>query len=128
MASLDPLREHIRGRARVAVGRVAGPLETELRRTSPRRTGRMASQTRVTPAGPYRLRATVNTPYASYVRSGTAPHVIRPVRGKALTFIWHGRRVFFSRVRHPGTLARPWLALAFDRFGRMVADELRRLP
>ena len=126
--ALNSLRENLRGRARVAVGRAARPMEDDLRRTSPRDTGRMASQTRVTPFGPYRLRVTVNTPYASYVRSGTRPHQIRPVRAKALSFIWHGGRVFFSRVNHPGTRPHTWVDDSLARFGEYVDAELGRLP
>jgi HK97 gp10 family phage protein len=56
-----------------------------------------------------------SVPYAKYVHEGTAPHVILPVRAKAL--FWPGARHPVKRVNHPGTKANPFLrrALAEQR-------------
>lgn len=47
-----------------------------------------------------------------YVVSGTRPHVIRPVRARALRFTVGGRVVFARVVHHPGTEANNFLAAA----------------
>jgi hypothetical protein len=43
------------------------------------------------------------TPYTGVEEFGSAPHEIAVRRRKALRFIVHGRVVFRTRVRHPGT-------------------------
>jgi hypothetical protein len=48
------------------------------------------------------------TSYALWVHNGTQPHVIEG--NPTLSFMWHGERVFFSRVNHPGSKAQPFLA------------------
>lgn len=52
---------------------------------------------------------TADRRYATWVHEGTTPHVIRPVRAKALRFRWGGQVVFARRVNHPGNRANPWL-------------------
>jgi hypothetical protein len=47
--------------------------------------------------------------YALYVHEGTRAHTIIAKEGSALSFIWHGERVFFTSVNHPGTKAQPFL-------------------
>jgi hypothetical protein len=42
-------------------------------------------------------------PASLYVLGGTRPHVIRPVRARALKFDVGGRTVFAKVVMHPGT-------------------------
>lgn len=44
-------------------------------------------------------------PYAAIQEYGgqTGPHDIMPTAARALSFIWHGDRVFFSHVNHPGS-------------------------
>jgi hypothetical protein len=54
------------------------------------------------------IEAKVDTPYAAYVRDGTAAHPIVAVNAKALRFNWKGETVFFKRVHHPGTSPDPW--------------------
>lgn len=41
--------------------------------------------------------------YASYVDTGTLPHVILPKRGRFLAFQVDGKWVFAKRVHHPGS-------------------------
>lgn len=50
--------------------------------------------------------------YAAAVNDGSAPHIIRPKRRKALRFEVDGQIVFAKSVRHPGARARPFLTQA----------------
>lgn len=54
------------------------------------------------------------TTYLGYHHFGTAPHIIRARRRKALRFIWHGEVVFFTSVRHPGSRGTYFLTRALD--------------
>lgn len=47
--------------------------------------------------------------YALFVHEGTAPHLILPVRRKALSWVGPGGRVFATRVNHPGYRGNPFL-------------------
>src|SRR3972149_11737081 len=51
-------------------------------------------------------------PATIYVVSGTRPHVIRPVRARALRFTVGGRVVYAKIVHHPGTRPNDFLAEA----------------
>jgi len=53
-------------------------------------------------------------PYGGYVEFGTGPHVIRPKTKKVLSFVVNGKRVFATKVNHPGTKAQPYVRPAFD--------------
>lgn len=55
--------------------------------------------------------------YSEAVHDGTRPHVIRPRRAKALTWMGPQGRVFARSVNHPGTKARPWLFNALQSEG-----------
>lgn len=100
-----------------------GPLERGLRR----RTERVADRARhLAPGGMARqittryegsgrgLRGVVVSghPATQYVIYGTAPHVIRPRRRKALRFDVGGRTTFAKVVHHPGTQPNPFLQQA----------------
>ena len=50
--------------------------------------------------------------YAGYEHDGTAPHVIRARRKKALRFIVDGQVVFRTKVMHPGTTGTLFLTMA----------------
>jgi hypothetical protein len=52
------------------------------------------------------------TDYVMFEHDGTPPHSIRARRRKTLRFIWHGRVVFYKRVRHPGTKGSRFLSRA----------------
>lgn len=79
-------------------------------------TGRMESQivARSTGAG---VRRTVTVraggPMASLVATGSGPHIIRPIRARALRLGGSVLR-FASSVRHPGTRPDPFVAAAMD--------------
>jgi hypothetical protein len=51
-------------------------------------------------------------PATVFVIEGTRPHVIRPVRARALRFTVGGRVVYAQIVHHPGTTANNFLAEA----------------
>jgi len=65
-------------------------------------------------------------PYGGYVEFGTGPHVIRPKTKKVLSFVVNGKRVFATKVNHPGTKAQPYVRPAFDAWvdslGTMAAE------
>ena len=48
-------------------------------------------------------------PATLYVIGGTRPHVIRPVRARALKFNVGGRTVYAKVVMHPGSQPNNWL-------------------
>jgi hypothetical protein len=50
--------------------------------------------------------------YAAAVHDGSAPHIIKARKKKALRFVMDGEVVFAKSVRHPGTRPRPFLAKA----------------
>lgn len=63
-----------------------------------------------------------NVSYARDVEFGTGPHVIVPVRRKALW--WKGARHPVPKVRHPGTRPHPFLRPAIDENRQAVAAEI----
>ena len=57
---------------------------------------------------------------AWWYHQGTVPHVIVPVRAKALRFVSRGTVIFAKRVNHPGTRGNPFLIKAARRAGLRV--------
>jgi hypothetical protein len=55
---------------------------------------------------------TSNHPATIFVINGTKPHIIRPVRARALRFTVGGRVVFARIVHHPGTKPNDFLTAA----------------
>ncbi len=77
-----------------------------------RRTGRLANSvtSRMAEGPTSAVVVGTNVFYGEYHEFGKpGPWVIAPARKKALSFIWHGRRVVFGKVVHPGLIERPWL-------------------
>jgi len=85
--------------------------------------------------GQMELRITDPQPLGKWIRGGTRPHIIVPVRAKCLHFFVKGREVFTKRVYHPGTkpnlyheraLKRiiPEIDKGLARLGRAVTQEL----
>jgi hypothetical protein len=62
--------------------------------------------------------------YEHYVRLGTAPHIIVPVKRRAL--FWPGAAHPVKIVRHPGTKANPYFDRGIERAGADIdrAEEL----
>lgn len=89
-------------------------IATQARADVPVRTGHLGRSIREDPqhfVGPFHVTGgvTAHAEYAAAVHEGSRPHVIRARRAKALSFVWHGQQVFFRKVNHPGTRARPFL-------------------
>ncbi len=131
MANLDPLRLRIRKRINTAVTQAAPKLQKALKESALKDTGAMAQMTTVsglktTSVGPA-VEVRVAVPYATFtVPPGTPPHVIRPVRAKALSFFWPvaGKVVFFQKVNHPGFAGSPWYDDVVKTWPEMVESEL----
>lgn len=65
--------------------------------------------------------------YALYVEFGTAPHIIRPVNGKALHWKSGGKDIFAKEVHHPGTRPNPFIRTTFRvDMPMIIKDNLRR--
>lgn len=67
-----------------------------------------------------------NVPYARYHNDGTKPHVIVPVRAKALA--WRGGNsrsgmIFARRVNHPGTTGTRFMEAGFDHIKKTLVRE-----
>jgi len=79
-------------------------VETEAIRRAPGSMGStIRAQIRRGPGGDFQGVVNVRHPAALYVLGGTRPHVIRPVRAKALRFTVGGQVVYAKVVFHPGT-------------------------
>lgn len=129
MADLSGLRTRIKARAVFAVSDSSRRLQATLKTTSPRVTGTMQNRTSVTADG---LTATARaaTEYASFVKDGTRPHVIRPRRARVLSFFWPqaGGRVFLAKVNHPGARANGWWDKGIGQWPDFLRDSLKRAP
>lgn len=135
MARLD-LKERIRGRTRVAVAQAGGDLESFLRSTGPEDSGDLIRNTRVTPAGPNRLRIEVLVDYASYVREGTRGHTLPKKQTGVYVFdaeqaitLASGRTVsgtVYTRgpITHPGIQANQWYDDGINRLPDLVQFRL----
>lgn len=58
----------------------------------------------------YRASVVAPVVQARTTDKGAREHPIRPTRGKVLTWVGPGGRVFARHVNHPGNPARPWFA------------------
>lgn len=88
-------------------------VEAEAIRTAPGRMGStIRAQIRRGPGGDFQGVINVRHPAALYVTGGTRPHVIRPVRAKALRFTVGGHVVYAKVVMHPGTRPNDFLRKA----------------
>lgn len=98
-----------------AVARLSRRIEANASQRAPVDTGNMRRMIRQDPitvsADGRRVfgGVTSHANYSRFVHDGTAPHVIRPRRAKALRFQIGGRTVFAAKVNHPATRARPFL-------------------
>jgi len=87
-------------------------VEAEARRRAPGSMGRgsnITSQIRRGPGGDFQGVINSRHPATLYVLYGTRPHVIRPVRAKALRFTVGSQTVYAKVVMHPGTKPNNWL-------------------
>lgn len=129
MADLSAVRLQVRKRAEYAVSNASPQLQQTLRSTSPKVTGRLQQATSVTSRG---LEATAKgaTLYASFVRGGTRPHVIRARKGRLLSFYWPklSKQMFLPRVNHPGSKGNGWWDQGLAKWPDFLRDALRRAP
>lgn len=112
MADLSSLNRALDRRVDAVGAKFADALERELKRESPRKTGRLERSQTVT------YKRTLNTvtwtaeakaKYAAFVARGTRPHVIRPRVKKVLRFVGRGGAIVFAAsVNHPGTKPDRW--------------------
>ena len=65
---------------------------------------------------------TVGAPHGVFVALGTRPHLIMPVRARALRFEAGGRIVFTKLVHHPGTRPNPFVQRAADIVQGLIPD------
>ena len=98
------------------VKKTADFAEKTMKEKAPKRTGRLRGSIHKKVG---RLEAEIgpSAPYAIYIEYGTRPHIIRPVRARALRFEVNGEVVFTRLIRHPGT--KP------QRFIRETVEELQ---
>jgi len=99
---------------------------------APKRTGQFARsiryRTTVETGRRMELAVTMATPLGSYIIFGTRPHVIVPVRARALHFFTKsGQEVFTKRVMHPGTRPNPFQQRAMERLEPEIDAALRRI-
>jgi hypothetical protein len=86
--------------------RRVGRVEAEVRRRAPGSMGQgnnITVQIRRGPGGDFQGVINSRHPATLYVIGGTRPHVIRPVRARALKFTMGSRTVYAKVVMHPGT-------------------------
>ena len=104
----------VRGAMNRMLRRIGKELRPVLKHHTPRRTGKLANSTVFQIQGaPDRqvleLRQGARSPggafYGEFVRKGTSPHVIGPVRAKFLVFNVGGKVIYARQVNHPGTRA-----------------------
>ena len=65
--------------------------------------------------------------YGHFVREGTEPHEIRPVRAKALRFMIGNQVIFAMKVDHPGTRANPYHQRVYQRQRGRIRGIMQKL-
>jgi HK97 gp10 family phage protein len=129
LLSTPDLRRTFQVRGRRAVDDFARKVQNRAKVLAPVDTGRLRASIRVkrtlTLRGPSAVVGT-DVQYAPMVENGTGPHVIRPVRRKALRFKMGGRTVIVAKVNHPGTRPRPFLSRALREVAANEGWDYRR--
>ncbi|MEM1562782.1 MAG: HK97 gp10 family phage protein [Candidatus Bathyarchaeia archaeon] len=102
--SLRRLPKDVRERPIVFLREIADYTHRRMLELTPVRTGGLRNSIRKD-VDESRLQAQIGAAakYAPYVEFGTRPHLIEPVRARALRFTVGGEIVFARLVRHPGT-------------------------
>jgi hypothetical protein len=85
-------------------------VEAEAKRRAPGSMGAGIRSSIRSNGGDFQGVITSTHPATIYVVGGTRPHIIRPVRARALRFTVGGRVVYAKIVHHPGTAANNFLA------------------
>lgn len=139
------LRDKVRLAALNALRKQATPIRADFRETVKTWKRKPKFETKVSLAGS-RMTVTVYTtdPIYGYVDKGTKPHVIRPVKAKALHFVTgysakttprvigsreggaDGDEVFTKEVQHPGTKAREFDKIIARKWQRKFRSEMSK--
>ncbi|MDD4984189.1 MAG: hypothetical protein PHQ43_00170 [Dehalococcoidales bacterium] len=130
------VNEGLRAMGRLIVphkGQESGPLASE----TPKRTGKLRRSTTfeiIDNPATQKLSvrqgaraANSGAFYGYFVREGTAPHEIRPVRAKALRFQIGGQIVFARKVNHPGTAANPYHVRVYQRLKPQLDEIIQKM-
>lgn len=105
-----------------------------LKSETPRVTGKLANSTRPQITGgntsqTLEVRQGARTPggdfYGGFVRGGTRPHEIRPVKAGALVFRIGDKLIFAKKVNHPGTKPNRYDKRALAKVSDQI-DEISR--
>lgn len=88
---------------------------------APWRTGRLA-QSIIKEVSDGKATIAVLAPHAKFVVFGTAPHEIRPMNARTLSFHAGGKLIFTSLVHHPGAKPNPFMQEAIET-ARSKVDE-----
>lgn len=86
---------------------IGSAILSDARTLVPKKTGRLAESLRAEVQRKVLRVGSLDCNYAMYVELGTAPHVIVPVRKRALH--WPDARHPVAKVNHPGTKPSPYL-------------------
>jgi len=100
---------------------------TEMRRQAPFRSGflRESIVATMTPAG---FSVYPTAPYARAVEEGVGPHMIFPVRAKALRFeVEEGVPIFAKYVQHPGFAGRFFVRRTAEAVRERLAELMREI-
>lgn len=114
------LRRSLVTRADLIARRLTLDLDRELHaKARPHRdTGEMEAAIKVTHqrTSPTSWRVTADVPVVQSVTTdaGARPHVIRPVKARALRFVVDGRVVFARVVHHPGNRPSHWFSSVWN--------------
>ena len=99
-------------------------MEAESVRLCPVNTGRLRNSIHVDKINEDKWIMADGVFYGVYVEYGTSPHLITPVRKKALKFKVSNKVVYTKKVRHPGTNAQPFFRPALS-YGKQKLREMK---
>lgn len=140
----EPMKQAIRAYADSLLGAAQAALidatdaaelsaRATIRATTKRHTGALEESWRATWQSRTRRRLTNYAPHAGWINDGTKPHRITARRTQFLKFQMNGTTMFRRSVYHPGTKARPFIALAYavgqmamKASGQAAVDHLAR--
>jgi len=103
------------------IGELADYAERTMREEAPKRTGALRKSIRKAVSS---MEAEIGSqvPYAVYVEYGTRPHIITPVKARALRFEV-GKEIVFTRlVQHPGAKPNPFVRRTAEKTTRRVSS------
>ena len=104
--------EIVKGQIERAIALSVALVDRNAKIEAPVKTGRLRSGIR-SRISPFRGKVESTVKYGIFVHEGTSPHIIRPIRKKAL--YWKGARNPVKIVHHPGTKANPFMKRATEK-------------